>query len=155
MTDLPPCSALPQPDFWSGRRVLLTGHTGFKGSWLTCWLQQLGAEVMGVSLPEPPSTPSLWDQLALAGVPDVRADVATRDWTDAAARFGPDVVLHLAAQPLVSVGYEQPAATFDTNVLGTVRVLEALAAVDRVEATLIITTDKVYDPAQRRAARRR
>jgi CDP-glucose 4,6-dehydratase len=143
-----PGGKLPTREFWSGRRVLLTGHTGFKGSWLTCWLQQLGAEVMGVSLPEPPSTPALWDQLALPGVTDVRADVAGRDWTDAATRFDPDVVLHLAAQPLVSVGYEQPAATFDTNVLGTVRVLEALDRLERVEATLVVTTDKVYDPAQ-------
>ena len=140
--------ALPRPEFWAGRRVLLTGHTGFKGSWMACWLQQLGAEVMGVSLPEPPSTPSLWDQLALRGVTEVRADIATRDWTAAAASFGPDVVLHLAAQPLVSVGYERPGETFDTNVLGTVRVLEALGSLDRVESTLVITTDKVYDPAQ-------
>jgi CDP-glucose 4,6-dehydratase len=140
--------ALPDPAFWRGRRVLLTGHTGFKGSWLTSWLRALGADVMGISLPELPTTPSLWEQLALTGVADLRADITTGDWTEVARDFAPSIVLHLAAQPLVSVGYEQPALTFEVNVLGTVRVLDFATALDTVDATLVITTDKVYDPAQ-------
>ena len=139
---------LPDPGFWRGRRVLLTGHTGFKGSWLTTWLQQLDAEVMGVSLPALPTEPSLWAQLDLAGVHDVRADVATDSWTAEARGFSPEVVLHLAAQPIVSVGHAEPARTFETNVQGTVRVMELLADLDDLMATLVVTTDKVYDPDQ-------
>ena len=140
--------ALPDPGFWAGRRVLLTGHTGFKGSWLTCWLQALGAEVMGVSLAELPTEPSLWEQLGLPGVADVRADITTGDWTARARAFAPSVVLHLAAQPLVAVGYEEPARTFEVNVQGTVCVLEFVASSQSVDAALVITTDKVYDPAE-------
>jgi CDP-glucose 4,6-dehydratase len=140
--------ALPDPAFWEARRVLLTGHTGFKGSWLTCWLQALGAEVMGISLPEPPTEPSLWEQLGLSGVADVRADITARDWQATVREFAPSIVLHLAAQPLVSVGYGQPARTFEVNVQGTVRVLDFVASLDSIDATLVITTDKVYDPAQ-------
>jgi CDP-glucose 4,6-dehydratase len=140
--------ALPDPAFWNGRRVLLTGHTGFKGSWLTRWLRTLGAEVMGISLPEPPTTPSLWDQLDLVGVSDRRGDITTGDWSETVRTFGPTVVLHLAAQSLVSVGYAEPGRTFEVNVLGTVRVLEWISSLDDVAATLVITTDKVYDPSQ-------
>jgi CDP-glucose 4,6-dehydratase len=143
-----PCGVLPDPEFWLGRRVLLTGHTGFKGSWLTCWLRQLGAEVMGISLPEPPTEPSLWDQLDLRDIHDHRADIVTNDWTGTARDFDPEVVLHLAAQSLVSVGYDQPARTYEVNVLGTVRVLDLLTSLSSLVATLVITTDKVYDPSQ-------
>ena len=135
-------------EYWSGRRVLVTGHTGFKGSWLTCWLRDLGAEVHGVSLPEPPSTPSLWDQLALPGVTEVRADVASGDWQDSVVAFDPHVVLHLAAQPLVSVGYADPATTFRSNVEGTARVLDLLPRLGSLAATVVVTTDKVYDVRQ-------
>ena len=145
-------AAAPLPDaaFWRGRRVLLTGHTGFKGSWLTCWLRQLGADVMGISLPELPTDPSLWRQLALNNVLDVRADIAAAAdaWTAAARDFSPEIVLHLAAQPLVSIGYERPALTFDTNVGGTVRVMSLLEQFPDLLATLVVTTDKVYDPSQ-------
>ena len=140
--------ALPDPSFWAGRKVLLTGHTGFKGSWLARWLQLLGADVTGVSLPEPPTRPSLWEQLDLSGVADLRADIRSGVWTEAARAFAPSIVLHLAAQPLVSVGYEEPALTYEINVLGTVRVLEFAATLDSADAILVITTDKVYDPAQ-------
>ena len=85
------------PAFWSGRRVLVTGHTGFKGSWLSCYLVELGAEVMGVSLPGSASDPSLWDALALTSVHDLRADVAGSDWQRQATDFAPDVVIHAAA----------------------------------------------------------
>lgn len=140
--------AQPDPAFWQGRRVLLTGHTGFKGSWLTCWLQALGAEVMGVSLPELPTEPSLWEQLDVRDVEDVRADIRSDAWLGPARAFAPSIVLHLAAQPLVSTGYEQPALTYEVNVQGTVRVLDFVGSVTSVDATLVITTDKVYDPSQ-------
>jgi CDP-glucose 4,6-dehydratase len=139
--------ALPDPAFWNGRRVLLTGHTGFKGSWLTRWLQTLGAEVMGISLPEPPTTPSLWQQLDLVGVADHRGDITTVGFGESVRAFAPTVVLHLAAQSLVSVGYAEPGRTFEVNVLGTVRVLEWVSSLEGVVATLVITTDKVYDPS--------
>lgn len=140
-------SRLPDPAFWAGTRVLVTGHTGFKGAWLTCWLRRLGATVMGVSLPEPVSAPALWDRLGLADVEDVRADVTSDGaWTAAVRAFSPQVVLHLAAQPLVSVGWAEPARTFDVNVQGTVQVLQLVGALPDVRAAVIVTTDKVYDP---------
>ena len=141
--------AMPDPDFWHGRRVLLTGHTGFKGSWLTCWLRRLGADVLGVSLPAQLTGPSLWDELALDDVQEVRADIATTTWMDAARAFSPEVVLHLAAQSLVSVGHQEPARTFRTNVQGTVQLMSFLADLEEVEACLVVTTDKVYDPRQK------
>ena len=139
--------ALPQPEFWSGRRVLLTGHTGFKGSWLAAWLVELGAHVLGLSLPEAVSTPSLWQELALDEVHDGRGDVTTDGWQERVERFQPSVVFHLAAQPLVSAGWQAPLATFDVNVLGTARVLELAGRMSEVEAVVIITTDKVYASA--------
>lgn len=142
-------TALPTQEFWRDKRVLVTGHTGFKGSWLSCWLRLLGADVLGVSLPEPVSEPSLWDQLQLDGIEEVREDiVAGTSWTDSAQRFSPHVVMHLAAQPLVSRGWAEPATTFAVNVQGTVRVLELAQKLPDLLATLIVTTDKVYDPSQ-------
>lgn len=136
------------PAFWAGRRVLVTGHTGFKGAWLTCWLRELGAEVHAVSLrPSAGETP-LWDALALDGVHDVRADVAGTDWLAGATAFRPEVVLHLAAQSLVSEGYRDPALTFSTNVMGTVRVLSLVEQLPDLRAALVVTTDKVYDVRQ-------
>lgn len=138
---------LPSPDAWRGKRVLVTGHTGFKGAWLTCWLHRLGATVMGVSLPEPVSTPALWDRLELHQVQDVRADITAEGaWAAAVRAFSPQIVLHLAAQPLVSVGWAEPARTFDVNVQGTVQVLQLVDTLPDVLATVIVTTDKVYDP---------
>lgn len=139
---------LPNPEFWRGRRVLLTGHTGFKGSWLTLWLRTLGADVLGVALPEPPTLPSLWDQLGLDDTHDVRADIVGDGWIPSAEQFAPEIVLHLAAQSLVATGYQQPARTFEVNVQGTVKVMDLVARLDGVLATLVITTDKVYDPRQ-------
>jgi CDP-glucose 4,6-dehydratase len=136
------------PAFWAGRRVLVTGHTGFKGAWLTCWLRDLGAEVYGVSLPASEGDTPLWDQLALPDVLDVRDDVAGTGWLTGAASFRPEVVFHLAAQSLVSEGYRDPALTFTTNVLGTVRVLSLVESSPDVQAAVVITTDKVYDVRQ-------
>lgn len=143
-----PTGFRPDRSFWAGRRVLVTGHTGFKGSWLTCWLRALGSQVYGVSLPEPPSEPSLWEQLALEGVPETRADIASTGWQEQVRSFHPEVVLHLAAQPLVTVGYEDPALTFRTNVQGTVAVVALLADLPSLLASVVVTTDKVYDVRQ-------
>ena len=141
-------NALPDPSFWRGRRVLLTGHTGFKGAWLTCWLRELGAEVLGVSLPEPPTSPSLWEQLDRDDIDEIRVDITRPGWSVGVAEFRPEVVIHLAAQSLVPVGHSDPAGTFNANVGGTVAVMALLADLPEVVATLIITTDKVYDPRQ-------
>jgi CDP-glucose 4,6-dehydratase len=136
------------PSFWSGRRVLVTGHTGFKGSWLTLWLGSLGAEVTGLSTP-PPTDPSLF---ALAGVTgdvarsleiDVRDAEAVRA---AVADASPEVVLHLAAQPLVRASYADPVGTYAVNVTGTVNVLDAVRSVaaDGLGSVVVVTSDKCY-----------
>lgn len=133
------------PAFWRGRRVLLTGHTGFKGSWLARWLVRLGAEVTGVSLP-PSTTPSLFE---LAGVREaVRSEFVDIRDADALARVvresRPEVVFHLAAQALVRAGYQDPVPTFASNVMGSVHLLDALRGLDSVRAVVMVTTDKVY-----------
>jgi CDP-glucose 4,6-dehydratase len=132
--------------FWRGRPVFLTGHTGFKGSWLSLWLHDLGAVVSGYAL-APPSTPSLYE-LARVGeiVHGAHADV--RDLPglrQAMADARPEVVVHMAAQSLVRPSYEQPVATFATNVMGTVHVLEAARATPAVHAVVVVTSDKCYE----------
>ncbi len=131
--------------FWRGKRVLLTGHTGFKGSWLTLWLHRLGAEVTGISLP-PMAEPNLYteakiDALCETQFCDIR-DVATLSEIIHAAR--PEIVFHLAAQPLVRASYREPLASFETNIMGTIHVLEAMRGLDSVRVAVMITTDKVY-----------
>ena len=132
--------------FWRGRRVLLTGHTGFKGSWLAMWLAKMGAHVTGMAL-RPDTSPSLF---VLAGVERLLAashfaDIRDPALTAAIVREAqPEIVLHLAAQPLVRQSYAQPVATFATNVMGTVHVLDALRGVDTARVALMVTTDKVY-----------
>lgn len=131
---------------YAGKRVLVTGHTGFKGSWLCEWLLQLGAEVTGLALP-PPTSPSLFEQLKLASrlrhiVGDVRGLAAVRQVVIATQ---PDFVFHLAAQPLVRLSYEQPVETYATNVMGTAHVLEALRGLNASCAAVIVTTDKCYE----------
>jgi CDP-glucose 4,6-dehydratase len=137
---------LPAPSFWQTKRVLVTGHTGFKGSWMCLWLQQLGAEVHGLSL-APPTEPSLFQVAKVAdGMSDFRGDV--RDYETVLARMQsvqPDIVLHMAAQPLVRRSYQQPIETFATNVMGTVHVLEAARHCSSVKAIVNITTDKCYE----------
>ena len=135
----------PNGGFWKDRRVLLTGHTGFKGSWAAIWLARLGARVTGLSLPAE-TQPSLWETVApglleLEVIDDIRNPVAVRDAVD---RAQPSVVLHMAAQSLVRRSYAQPVETFATNVMGTVHLLEALRGAERLEAVLVVTTDKVY-----------
>lgn len=143
----PAVTPLPDPHFWSGRRVLVTGNTGFKGSWLTYWLQELNAEVLGLALPALPTKPCLWEALSFAGN-QIQADIRSASWVNSARDFAPEVVFHLAAQPLVSVGYLRPGTTFETNTMGVVRVLEALTGLPSLAAVVVITTDKVYSPRQ-------
>ena len=135
------------PAFWRGKRVFLTGHTGFKGTWLSLWLQSLGAEVCGFAL-TPPTTPALFDAAGAAeGMHSIIGDI--RD-LDALARamhgFRPEIVIHMAAQPLVRLSYREPVQTYATNVMGTVHVLEAARQLgDPVKAIVNVTTDKCYE----------
>jgi CDP-glucose 4,6-dehydratase len=132
---------------WAGRRVLVTGHTGFKGAWLALWLHRLGARVSGLAL-EPPTSPSLFALARLDElVDDVRADVRDAEAVRAAvARAAPEVVFHLAAQPLVRVALADPGPTFAVNVLGLVNLLEAARD---ARAIVVVTSDKVYAHADR------
>lgn len=135
------------PDFWSGKSVFLTGHTGFKGAWLTAWLLRLGARVHGYAL-DPATSPSLYDLLGLCEKveSDIRADVRDASAVQAAmSNARPDVVLHLAAQPLVRDSYADPLGTLATNVLGTANVLEAARRCENLGAVVVITTDKCYE----------
>jgi len=131
--------------FWSGRKVLLTGHTGFKGAWLCLLLERLGAKVTGYSLP-PPTDPSLFELARVDGaIRSVQADV--RDLDRLQTVFGevaPEVVIHLAAQSLVRASYREPVRTYSTNVLGTVHVLEAARGCPSVRAVVNVTSDKCY-----------
>jgi CDP-glucose 4,6-dehydratase len=133
-------------NFWAGRRVFLTGHTGFKGSWLSLWLQSMGAQVHGYAL-EAPTQPSLFEVAKVAdGMASTIGDV--RDFAKLQATmagFKPDVVLHLAAQPLVRLSYAQPVETYATNVMGTVHLLEAARHTESVRAIVNVTTDKCYE----------
>lgn len=135
-----------KPDFWHGKRVLLSGHTGFKGSWLALWLQSMGATIRGIAL-APPTTPSLFE---IARIGD-NMDHCIADIRDFAvvhalvADFQPDIVFHMAAQPLVRHSYQHPVDTYSTNVMGTVHVLEAARGVRSVRAIVNVTSDKCYE----------
>ncbi|MDM0033295.1 CDP-glucose 4,6-dehydratase [Variovorax sp. J22P271] len=135
------------PAFWRGRRVLVTGHTGFKGSWLALWLHSLGAEVHGYAL-SPPTPTNLF---AVARIADTLHGHAIADVRDApflqqaVRRAAPEVVFHLAAQPLVRQSYREPVETYATNVMGTVNLLEAVRSCEGVRAVVNVTTDKCYD----------
>lgn len=136
----------PDPAFWNGKRVFVTGHTGFKGSWLCLWLRSLGAQVHGFAL-APPTVPSMYEQ---AGVERSLAsstigDIRNRDQLAAAtAKANAEIVFHLAAQPLVRHSYNNPLETYDVNVMGLVHVLEAVRATDGVKVVVNVTTDKCY-----------
>lgn len=133
--------------FYHGKRVLVTGHTGFKGSWLSIWLHELGAEVIGVAK-EPFSER---DNFLLSGIgrkikADIRADICDGERMKEIFReYQPEIVFHLAAQPLVRLSYEIPVETYQTNVMGTINILEAIRATDNVKVGVMITTDKCYE----------
>ena len=146
-----PGRVYPDAAFWRDRRVLLTGHTGFKGSWLSLWLQSLGARVVGVSLGEPPTEPSLY---ALARVGEGMAGSVACDIRDSSALTAavldarPEIAIHMAAQPLVRRSFAAPRETYDTNVLGTVNLLDAVRACEGVRAVVVVTSDKCYEPGE-------
>jgi CDP-glucose 4,6-dehydratase len=131
---------------FQGKTVLITGHTGFKGAWLTAWLKQLGANVVGIAL-EPPTEPSHFVAAQIGdGIVDYRIDIRNRrDLEEAIVSTQPDFVFHLAAQALVRRSYDDPLDTWQTNVLGTLHVLEALRKLDKPSSAVIITSDKCYD----------
>ncbi len=133
-------------EFWRGKRVLMTGHTGFKGSWLSLWLQSMGAQVVGYAL-VPPTNPSLFDVAQVAqGMTSIIGDI--RDLESLRAAFSthqPEIVIHMAAQPLVRYSYQAPVETYSTNVMGTVNVLEAIRSTASVKTVVNVTSDKCYD----------
>lgn len=132
--------------FWRGRRVLVTGHTGFKGSWLCLWLQALGADVAGYAL-APPTTPNLFEAARVGqSMRSITGDIRDFDKLIGLVRsHRPEIVVHLAAQPLVRRSYEEPVETYSTNVMGTVNVLEAVRLAGDVHAVVNVTSDKCYD----------
>jgi len=133
------------PDFWYKKRVLLTGHTGFKGSWAAIWLNQMGAEVVGLSL-APETTPSLY-QMTSSELNQTShlEDICEREKiAEIVKNFQPEIVLHMAAQALVRKSYRLPLETYETNVIGTLNLLDALVDVETLQAVLVVTSDKVY-----------
>jgi len=134
------------PLFWKNKRVFLTGHTGFKGSWLSLWLHKLGAEVKGYAL-APESTPNLFgvanvDGVVASEIGDIRnLNQLRKSMMD----FNPDILIHMAAQPLVRLSYKEPVETYDVNVLGTVKVLESARSCSNVKSIVSVTTDKCYE----------
>jgi CDP-glucose 4,6-dehydratase len=135
---------LPDPAFWRGRRVLVTGHTGFKGAWLTVWLQHMGAEVLGYSWPALEG--GVFDRVrGSLTIADVQGDIRDTDVVrKLAEEFQPHSVLHLAAQPIVGLSYQNPVETFSINVVGTVSVLDAVRHAHGLEGVVVVTSDKVY-----------
>ena len=134
------------PHFWKGKKVFLTGHTGFKGSWLSLWLQQLGAEVTGFSLP-PPTQPSLFELANVEkGMTSLIGDIRDLEKLSSALQESKaEIVFHLAAQPLVRLSYKTPVDTYSTNVMGTVNLLESVRRSNDVRSAVIVTTDKCYE----------
>ena len=139
-------SMAPDREFWRGKRVLLTGHTGFKGSWLSLWLQSLGAELAGFAL-DPPTQPSLFEVASVEhGMSSTIGDIRDIEAIVRAVRdFQPQIVIHMAAQPLVRLSYVEPVATYATNVMGTVHLLEAVRRAGTARCVVNVTTDKCYE----------
>ena len=137
---------LVDPEFWRDRGVLVTGHTGFKGAWLSLWLQAVGARVIGFA-DRVPTSPSLYELARVGeGLTEVLADIRDDDAVRSAfTRHEPEVVIHLAAQPFVRRSFIEPRATYETNVIGTVNVLEAVRATPSVKVVVNVTSDKCYD----------
>jgi CDP-glucose 4,6-dehydratase len=135
-----------KPEFWRGKRVLLTGHTGFKGSWMSIWLKSMGVELQGLALP-PPTTPSLFVEAKVAqGMVSNIVDVRDFDSVQKViGNFKPEIVIHMAAQPLVRYSYRNPIETYATNVMGTVHLLEAIRQTKTTKVVVNVTTDKCYE----------
>lgn len=135
------------PAFWKGKRVFLTGHTGFKGGWLSLWLSSMGAQVTGYAL-KPNTLPNLFDVAGIAEVLNKShiADIRNLDYLrEAMTAANPEIVIHMAAQPLVRYSYVNPVETYATNVMGTVHLLECVRGINSVRATVVVTTDKCYE----------
>lgn len=135
------------PLFWKGKRVFLTGHTGFKGGWLSLWLSSMGAKVTGYAM-APNTTPNLFDVLAVDSLIEKSHIADIRDLEilqKAMLEAQPDILIHMAAQPLVRYSYESPVETYATNVMGTVHVLDAARKIGSIRATVVVTTDKCYE----------
>ena len=145
MEGLEMTSVLPDFNFWNNKRILITGHTGFKGSWLTLWLHRMGAQVTGLSL-RPNTAPNLFDEAKIYRLSQsLFCDIRNGELLDAHIKnVQPEIVFHLAAQPLVRHSYSSPLETYSTNVMGTANVLDAIRGVSSVKAAIMITTDKVY-----------
>ncbi len=133
-------------DFWRGKRVLLTGHTGFKGSWMSLWLQSMGAQLVGFAL-APPTKPSLFEVAGIEqGMTSIIGDIRNLEHIRAVfAEHQPEIVIHMAAQPLVRYSYIEPVETYSTNVMGVVNLLEAVRSTTSVKAVVNVTTDKCYE----------
>ena len=133
-------------DFWQGKRVFLTGHTGFKGSWLALWLHSIGAIVRGYAL-SPPTSPSLFEEAKVDQVVDSQiGDIRDLDGLrESMVAFSPDILIHMAAQPLVRLSYQEPLETYDVNVMGTAKVLEAARSCPNLKSVVSVTTDKCYE----------
>ena len=132
--------------FWQGKRVFLTGHTGFKGSWLSLWLVSLGAEVKGYAL-NPPTSPSLFNEAQVGSIIDSQiGDIRDQDALyESMTSFNPDILVHMAAQPLVRYSYDAPIETYEVNVIGTAKVLEVARSCSNLKTIVNITTDKCYE----------
>nr|MCU0609755.1 CDP-glucose 4,6-dehydratase [Chitinispirillaceae bacterium] len=132
--------------FWKNKRVFVTGHTGFKGSWMSLWLAKLGAQVTGYAL-TPPTKPNLFGECRVGEkITSLVADVRDRAGILAAVRKAqPEIVIHLAAQPLVRESYKNPVETYETNVMGTVNLLDAVRLTPGIKAVVNVTTDKCYE----------
>ena len=145
VANLMPTPLMPTRDWYAGRRVFVTGHTGFKGAWLCLWLQRLGAEVTGFALP--PEGPSLFDSAGVgAAMRSITGDVRDRAALERALRAaGPEIIIHMAAQSLVRRSHEAPAETFATNVMGTVNLLDAARSLPDLRAVINVTSDKCYE----------
>ena len=141
----------PDEAFWTGKRVFLTGHTGFKGAWMTLLLHRLGAQVFGYSLEDPVTTPCLFEAAGLARFcEDRRGDIRDLDSLSAAVtQSRPDVIIHMAAQPIVRTSLSKPLETFDINVMGVAKVLEAARGAVNLGAVVIVTSDKCYENRER------
>lgn len=141
---------LPSPEFWKGKRVLVTGHTGFKGSWLALWLASMEAKVSGLAL-EPPTNPNFFNSAGVSRVldSDMRVDILdTHSVCNSFSKSKPEIVFHMAAQSLVRKSYREPAYTFSVNSLGTMNILESIRNTDSVRTGIMVTTDKVYQNSE-------